>query len=49
LSNKELKKLGQLLPTTLESFTNLAKELTSTKPEEKTIQEVEAVLFYVAE
>ncbi|CAN2228902.1 SF2_C_SNF domain containing protein [Candidatus Nanopelagicaceae bacterium] len=48
-SNKELKKLGQLLPTTLESFTKLAKELSSTKPEEKTIEEVEAVLFYVAE
>jgi superfamily II DNA or RNA helicase len=48
-SNKELKKLGQLLPTTLESFTKLAKELSSTKPDEKTIEEVEAVLFYVAE
>jgi hypothetical protein len=48
-SNKELKKLGQLLPTTLQSFTKLAKELSSTKPEEKTIEEVEAVLFYVAE
>jgi ERCC4-related helicase len=48
-SNKELKKLGQLLPTTLESFTKLAKELSATKPEEKTIEEVEAVLFYVAE
>jgi ERCC4-related helicase len=49
LSNKELKKLGQLLPTTLESFAKLAKELASTKPEEKTIEQVEAVLFYVAE
>lgn len=48
-ANKELKKLGQLLPTTLESFTRLAKELASTKPEEKTIEEVEAVLFYVSE
>ncbi len=48
-ANKELKKLGQLLPTTLESFTKLAKELTSTKPEEKTIEEVEVVLFYVSE
>jgi hypothetical protein len=33
----------------LESFTKLAKELTNTKPEEKTIEEVEAVLFYVSE
>lgn len=48
-AHKELKKLGQLLPTTLESFTKLAKELASTKPEEKTIQQVEAVLFYVSE
>lgn len=48
-ANKELKIIGQLFPTTLERFTILAKELASTKPEEKTIEEVEAVLFYVSE
>jgi hypothetical protein len=48
-ANKELKNLGQLLPTTLESFSKLAKELALTTPEEKTIQEVEVVLFYVSD
>lgn len=48
-ANKELKSLGQLLPTTLENFNKLAKELALTKPEEKTIDDVEAVLFYVSE
>lgn len=48
-ANKELKKFGQLLPTTLENFNKLAKELVSTKPEDKIIEQVEAVLFYVSE
>ena len=48
-ANKEFKNHGQLLPTTLENFNKLAKELALTKPEEKTIQEVEVVLFYVSE
>lgn len=48
-SNKELKNFGQLLPPTLENFMKLAKELSSTKPREQKIEEVEAVLFYVAE
>jgi hypothetical protein len=48
-ANKELKIRGQLLPTTLENFNKLAKELALTKPEEKTIEEVEVVLFYVSE
>jgi hypothetical protein len=48
-ANKELKNFGQLMPTTLESFNKIAKELASSTPEEKTIQEVEAVLFYVSD
>jgi superfamily II DNA or RNA helicase len=48
-ANKELKNHSQLLPTTLENFNKLAKELALTKPEEKTIEEVEVVLFYVSE
>jgi hypothetical protein len=47
-ANRELKSFGQLLPSTLESFTQLHKELIESKPEEKTIQSVEAVLFYVS-
>jgi ERCC4-related helicase len=47
-ANRELKSFGQLLPNTLESFTQLHKELIESKPEEKTIQSVEAVLFYVS-
>jgi superfamily II DNA/RNA helicase len=47
-ANRELKTFGQLLPNTLELFTSLHKELVEAKPEEKTIESVEAVLFYVS-
>jgi hypothetical protein len=47
-ANKELKAHNQLLPTTLENFTKLTKELAESKPEERTIDEVKTVLFYVA-
>lgn len=47
-ANKELKMHNQLLPTTLENFTKLSKELAESKPEERTIDEVKTVLFYVA-
>lgn len=47
-ANRELKSFGQLLPNTLELFTSLHKELIEAKPEERTIEAVEAVLFYVS-
>ena len=47
-ANRELKSYGQLLPNTLELFTQLHKELAEAKPEERTIESVEAVLFYVS-
>ena len=47
-ANRELKTHNQLLPNTFESFVKLSKELALSKSEEKTIEEVEAVLFYVA-
>ncbi len=47
-ANRELKGFGQLLPNTLESFVALQKELVDAKPEERTIESVEAVLFYVS-
>ena len=46
-ANRELKSFGQLLPNTLELFTALHKELIEARPEERTIEAVEAVLFYV--
>ena len=47
-ASRELKSFGQLLPNTLELFVQLHKELTGAKPEERTIESVEAVLFYVS-
>lgn len=47
-ANRELKTFGQLLPNTLELFISLQKELIGAKPEEKTIESIEAVLFYVS-
>jgi hypothetical protein len=47
-ANRELKSFGQLLPNTLELFTALHKELIEARPEERTIEAVEAVLFYVS-
>jgi hypothetical protein len=47
-ANRELKSFGQLLPNTLELFVQLHKELVEAKPEERTIESVEAVLFYVS-
>ena len=47
-AHQELKSFGQLLPGTLESFVALQKELKDAKPEERTIESVEAVLFYVS-
>ena len=47
-ANRELKSFGQLLPNTLDLFTSLHKELIEAKPEERTIEAVEAVLFYVS-
>ena len=47
-ANRELKSFGQLLPNTLELFTLLHKELIESRPEERTIEAVEAVLFYVS-
>ncbi len=47
-ANRELKSFGQLLPNTLELFVQLHKELAEAKPEERTIDSVEALLFYVS-
>jgi hypothetical protein len=47
-ANRELKSFGQLLPNTLEAFVNLHKELSEATPEERTIESVEALLFYVS-
>ena len=47
-ANRELKSFGQLLPSTLEAFVTLHKELSEAVPEERTIEAVEAVLFYVS-
>lgn len=47
-ANRELKSFGQILPNTLELFNMLHKELSKAKPEERTIESVEAVLFYVS-
>ena len=47
-ANRELRSFGQLLPNTLELFTSLHKELIDARPEERTIEAVEAVLFYVS-
>ena len=47
-ANRELKSFGQLLPNTLDLFTSLRKELIEARPEERTIEAVEAVLFYVS-
>jgi hypothetical protein len=47
-ANRELKSYGQLLPSTLDSFVATYKELAEATPEERTIESVEAVLFYVS-
>jgi hypothetical protein len=47
-ANRELKSYGQLLPSTLDSFVAIYKELAEATPEERTIELVEAVLFYVS-
>jgi hypothetical protein len=47
-ANRELKSFSQLLPNTLEAFVALYKELSEATPEERTIESVEAVLFYVS-
>jgi ERCC4-related helicase len=47
-ANRELKTYEQLLPNTLEQFSLLHNELIGAKPEERTIETVEAVLFYVS-
>jgi hypothetical protein len=47
-ANRELKSFGQLLPNTLEAFVTLHKELSEATPEERTIESVEAILFYVS-
>lgn len=47
-ANREMKNFGQILPNTLELFVQLSKELLEAKPEERTIDSVEAVLFYAS-
>jgi superfamily II DNA or RNA helicase len=47
-SNRELKAFGQLLPPTLDNFVALYRELSQAKPVDRSIEAVEAVLFYVS-
>ncbi len=47
-ANRELKSYSQILPNTLEAFVVLQKELLEATTEERTIESVEAVLFYVS-